>query len=267
MKMQIITVQGKSNSGKTTLIRNIFLKLIKNGAGIVFFENRGESKQDFLAVIIWKSRTIAFCSAGDIDTPDWNIVEEGLKLSEKYNANILINALSIDQGLTIDGYKNLLKTHYNIINFQEDVFTIESSKRQKRINCKRILKSIKQALPCFYLDVSSIKSNKYKKEKRRKYNFTFYTLLVILITILANAVLTFYSKNDLSFLIFSGITIICLNVAIITSFFKQKKKTKYKAKLLSKDLYNTEDILIQNGTSSKDIADVHKATANAMADI
>lgn len=265
--MKIITIQGKSNSGKTTLIRNIFLKLLKKDAEIIFFENRGDKKQDFHAVIIWKSRTIAFCSAGDIDTPDWNIIEEGLNLFVKYNANILINALSIDQGLTIDGYKNLLKARYNIKNFQEDVFTIESSKRQKRINCKKILRSIKQTLPCFYLDVSSIKSYKYRKEKRRKYNFSFYTLLVILITILANAVLNFYSKNDFSFLIFSGITIICLNVAIITSFFKQKKKTKYKAKLLSKDLFNTEDILIQNGTSSKDIADVHKATANAMADI
>lgn len=265
--MKIITVQGESNSGKTTLIRYVFLKLIHKGAKIVFFENRGDRKQDFYAVIDWDSRTIVFCSAGDIDNPNWNIVEEGLKHAEKYKANILINALSIDQGLTIDGYKNLLNKQYNIKDFKEDVIIIKSSKCKKRINCRTILKSIKQTLPSFYLELPVVKRSKCKKRNPRKYSFTCGALLVILITIIANAVLNFFSKNDLHFLIFSCITAICLNIAIIASFFKPKRKTKYKTKLLSKGLFNTEDILIQNGTSSKDIADVHKASANAIADI
>ncbi len=262
--MKIITVKGESDSGKTTLIKYVFLKLIHKGAKIIFFENRGDKKQDFHAVVFWEAHTIAFCSAGDIDNPDF---EEGLNLAVKYNANILINALSIDQGLFIDGYKNLLDKQYDIKNFKEDVITIESSKYKKRINCKKIIKSIKQTLPYFYLEFSVNKRRKCKKVYLKKHRFTCGALLVILITIIANAVLNLLSANDLRFLIFSCIIAVCLNLAIIASFFKTKRKTKYKAKLLSKCLTNTEDILIQKGTSSKDIADVHKASANAIADI
>lgn len=265
--MKIITAQGESNSGKTTLIRYVFIKLIQKGAKIIFFENRGADKSDFHAVIVWKSFIIAFCSAGDIDKTDWKLVEEGLDLAGKYKANILINALSIDQGLTIGGYKNLLDKQYGIKDFEKDVIPIGSAKGKKKINYKKILKYIKQTSPCFYLDLAAVKQKKCKRLNIRKHRFTCCALFVILITIVANAVLNYFSKNDLYFLIFSCITTICLNIAIIASFFKPKRKTKYKAKLLSKALSNTEDILIQNGTTSKELADVHKSTANAIADI
>lgn len=84
---------------------------------------------------------------------------------------------------------------------------------------------------------------------------------------MANTILNSLSRNNLCFIIFSSIISICLSIAIIVSFFMPKKKTKYKAKILSDDLSCTEAMIIQNQAIAKELAEVHKSTANAMADI
>ena len=64
-KPKIITVIGKSNSGKTTLIKNVYNYLVNQGAFVQYYEASGEHFEDIQAVVIWKCKIIAFCSIGD----------------------------------------------------------------------------------------------------------------------------------------------------------------------------------------------------------
>ena len=81
--MRIITVQGDSDTGKTTLIKSILKKLLSKGAVLIFYEIKGADKQDFHAVVLWKSRIIAMCSLGDeSDKKDYKYIEDGLILAK-----------------------------------------------------------------------------------------------------------------------------------------------------------------------------------------
>lgn len=263
----IITVTGAENTGKTTFIKYIFFRLIKQGAEIIHFESIGHAKQDFHAIILWNSRIIGFYSAGDLANPDWSIITEGLDFAEKYNASILINALSIGSGLTVGGYENLLNKRYGTKSFEKIMITKRLSKIIRKIKFKRIMKYIKDCLPCCFLNLHYLNQKKQKHLLIHKHRFSSYALITIIITIMANTILTSLSRNNLCFIIFSSIISICLSIDIIVSFFMPKKKTKYKAKILSDDLSCTEAMIIQNQAIAKELAEVHKSTANAMADI
>lgn len=271
LNMKVITITGPSNIGKTTFVKYIFLRLLKKNAKIVFFETRGKDKQDFHAVVIWESRVIAFCSAGDRDTPDWKTIEEGLKLANKYNASILLNVLSLDQGLSISGYENLLNKNYKSNCFTNIQIIRKLSKYSLSRKFHRIMKIIRPTLPMFFLNCYGLNldcCDCCKKEcKKKKYTFSIFSLVIILITIITNGILNYFGKNDLWFFIFSSITTFILGLTVILSFFKPEKETELKANLMSENFLITEDLIIQNQNCAKEIADVHKSFSNAIADI
>ena len=111
--MEIITISGDENVGKTTLIWAVYNKLLADGAESVYFNIVGADAKDFHAVIVWNGKIITFCSIGDIadkkENDDWKYIEDGIEMALNHNAEILINALSLNSGLTEGGYKNLLK--------------------------------------------------------------------------------------------------------------------------------------------------------------
>lgn len=66
---KIITVYGDGNTGKTTVINEIYDFLIKNGATVVHKKKQiGGDKNDFTAVLSYKGKNIAFLSMGDYRT-------------------------------------------------------------------------------------------------------------------------------------------------------------------------------------------------------
>ena len=94
--MRIITVMGDSDIGKTTTIKNALAKLLSKGAALIFYKILGADNQDFHAVVLWKSRVIALCSLGDTGNKNacFKYVVDGLNLAKRYNADVLVNALS-----------------------------------------------------------------------------------------------------------------------------------------------------------------------------
>lgn len=92
---KIITVFGLENSGKTTLIWNVFNKLLEEDGELTYFQLTGNDTNDFHAIVVWKGKVIAICSIGDkSDGDDGRYIEEGIKVAIEYKAELLLNAMS-----------------------------------------------------------------------------------------------------------------------------------------------------------------------------
>lgn len=144
--MRVITVVGKKEIGKTTFIKYVFYHLLKRGGKVLFYKTIGQDELDFHSIMLWKKRMIAFCSVGDADIPYWSIIENGLDFGKTYSADILINALSISD-FTVEEYKNKFNKDEIVFFF---MIQERLSKFLKRINCWKILQSIKQTTPVFW---------------------------------------------------------------------------------------------------------------------
>lgn len=151
-RFEVITVTGAENVGKTTLVWAVYNKLLADGAESVYFHIVGADAKDFHAVVIWNGKIIAFCSIGDRadkkENNNWKYIEDGIEMALNHNAEILINALSLNSGLTEGGYKNLLKKTPKI---KSDKYvpidlicqsTVEKQIQQKQIKLNELLKLI-----------------------------------------------------------------------------------------------------------------------------
>ncbi len=93
--MEIITISGASDSGKTTLIQKLFKYLISDGGEITYYKACGARLDDFNTIVVWKGKIIALCSIGDEADNNNNILEyikNGIKVATEHHAEILINA-------------------------------------------------------------------------------------------------------------------------------------------------------------------------------
>lgn len=59
--MKIIVLDGKSHSGKTTTLTDVFYQIAPKGTPKI----RGNSNKDFEAVFSYKNKKIALCTGGD----------------------------------------------------------------------------------------------------------------------------------------------------------------------------------------------------------
>lgn len=118
--MNIITIFGVGNSGKTTLIKNVFNQLKDSDGEIFYYKVQGKDRNDFHAILVWRGKIIAICSIGDCADDEeknsndtlWklNYIKSGIVLAKEYEADILINAFSLDNSnnLTKENYDKLL---------------------------------------------------------------------------------------------------------------------------------------------------------------
>lgn len=149
-KLKIITIEGDSNRGKTTIVWAVYNKLIHEGGESTYFQIEGVDAKDFHAIIIWEGAIIALCSIGDNAKSDeedeWAFIGTGIENALKHNADILINVLSLDQNLSQNGYKILLKKltqsevyeHISVIKMD----SIEEQIKQKQNKVNEILQKI-----------------------------------------------------------------------------------------------------------------------------
>lgn len=150
--MKIITVTGKENTGKTTLIWTIYNNLLENGAEITYFNLLGRDSKDFHAMVVWKGKIIAICSIGDIsDNNDEQYIKDGIEMAKEHDAEILLNALSdfIDKknNHSITIYEKLLVSlfpfspifHKFQLNYQS---SIEKILKQKQENATLIIREL-----------------------------------------------------------------------------------------------------------------------------
>lgn len=144
--MKILTIIGKENSGKTTLIKDLFNYLKQNEAFMLYYKVTGAHYEDFHSVLICKGKVIAFCSIGDYADDDvydandklWPLkyIEEGLKLALEYSADILINTRT--SNLNETDYKLLLQKivkneNYISYKMKDNVFQKDCIKHNQKI--------------------------------------------------------------------------------------------------------------------------------------
>lgn len=100
-KLQIITISGAKNSGKSTVIRHIHQKFcVMKDAKLLKYVPAGFDQTDFDSVISVKNKIVAIRSYGD----GISYVRDSLKFAQDEKADILINAWSTE-----------LDKNYNII--------------------------------------------------------------------------------------------------------------------------------------------------------
>ncbi len=100
-KMKVVTVIGKENTGKTTLIKYTLDMLVKSGAFVLYYDVTGAGLDDIRAVVIWNGKVISFCSIGDEADDDeenendelWQLsyVKQGIEIAQKNKADIIVN--------------------------------------------------------------------------------------------------------------------------------------------------------------------------------
>lgn len=128
--MKIITLKGKSDSGKTTAITNIFNKLKENGAVVQFFERTGANNKDFTALITYNNKKIAFCSIGDIADKGHSPIEyimNGINFAYERNADIFINAITED---------------YYSINLKQITMSVQKSQSEYELQMNKIMEEV-----------------------------------------------------------------------------------------------------------------------------
>ncbi len=161
---RVISVTGEENKGKTTLIKFVYDALKQAGANTLFYEQTGAYFEDFKSVLIWNCKIIAICSIGDeADEEDlWKYIKDGIDLAINYNADFLINVLSLPipydnydkitddakkdklKQKTKDEYKNILKQKlstdkYESINLEYITPGDYKPLQERHIKCREIL--------------------------------------------------------------------------------------------------------------------------------
>lgn len=120
--MKIITVIGKRDTRKTTLITKVYNEILKNGV-LHFYKVEGADEQDFKALVKWNNKKVAFCSIGDPSDPNHipsEYILRGLVFASKNEADILINAYS-DSFTSKNGFNEFpLEIYEAIVNIHND---------------------------------------------------------------------------------------------------------------------------------------------------
>lgn len=80
----LITLQGAANTGKTASISRAFLHTLENKVLVKYFKYY--EKGDFVAIVEFESKYLAFCSVGDVD-------------SELVNQFELLSKEALEQGI------------------------------------------------------------------------------------------------------------------------------------------------------------------------
>lgn len=100
--MEIITIKGASNTGKTTLLKYAYKNLLADGADILEYDCNDFLTDDFYAYIIWHGIKIVFFSMGD----ELEDVKNGVDKANYWKVDVLINALN--NSISENKYRNLL---------------------------------------------------------------------------------------------------------------------------------------------------------------
>ena len=91
--IEIITLKGDKNSGKTTALRCLYVKLLKKtGTSKYIYEHEGADDSDFSAKLNVNGKIVVIKSMGD----GIKFIRDGLDFAKKENADVLINAWNND---------------------------------------------------------------------------------------------------------------------------------------------------------------------------
>lgn len=278
--MRIITVMGDSDIGKTTTIKDALVKLLSKGAVLIFYKVIGADNQDFHAVVLWKSRVIALCSLGDSDDKNggFEFVVEGLNLAKRYNADVLVNALSYS---IKNGDKDETEKEYSVIlnNTLRTAKYIPIEPCFFKSSVRKIIREIKKAeknvLLCYKCLCCKCKKNIVKKDS---FCIPVFPFVVLLIDVILLCVLKLFEKEysfslDVCFLVCNAVVMLGALASAALSLFLKRKNRKIEAleRIYKRTQNDFSVALIPSATNIKEVVNAHsdifKSYANAMADI
>lgn len=116
-KLKVITITGDQNTGKTTLVKDLYKYLVNQNAFIRFYEAAGAFFEDFNAVVIYHGKVISLCSIGDFSSEGYEeddelgaleYVKVGIEIAKKYEVDILVNTRT-STNMAENDYKKLLR--------------------------------------------------------------------------------------------------------------------------------------------------------------
>lgn len=116
-KLHVITITGNKNTGKTSLIKDLYRYLVSQNAFIRFYEATGAYLEDFNAVVIYHGKEISLCSIGDFSAEGYErdgdlgaleYIKYGIEIATNYKADILVNVRT-STNMTENDYKQLLR--------------------------------------------------------------------------------------------------------------------------------------------------------------
>ncbi len=96
----LMTIKGKNNTGKTSLVKYTYKNLVSDGGEVLWYNCKDFMNVDFFAVVMWHGLKIALNSIGDGIT--W--IREGLNKAAECNVDVMINTSSIPE----DKYKECI---------------------------------------------------------------------------------------------------------------------------------------------------------------
>lgn len=136
--MDIITIKGEKDSGKTSLINYVLIQLLDKGAKLNSLETCGHGKEDFKASLRFNNKIVILCSIGDALT----YIKEGLEFARKESGEIYINALS-EKNVNTDDYEMQLQQDEKIIKIiPRKTVGSENIRKKNKILWKKILKEM-----------------------------------------------------------------------------------------------------------------------------
>lgn len=278
---KVITVTGEENTGKTTLIKFVYDVLRQSGAIVLLYEQTGAYFEDFHAVLVWNCKIIAICSIGDEADKEekdlWKYIKDGIDLAINYNADFLINTLSIPipydnydkiknnkekekhKQETKDGYEKILKQklstdEYEAINLEYITPGDYKPLQERRIKCREILEIIGITISSIYpiCKQSFCDCNLWKKDcfcldqnEKRKHKLYFPNVAVIILAIITaiSCTITFLMNLFEVSEIVQICSIVCSSIVmggIIASIIVSlcKQNRKRKTEVKTKLLFN-----------------------------
>ena len=154
--MDVIVVEGKKNTGKTNLVNYVFETLKRYGAEVIFYKKIGAHFEDFMAVVMWKGKTIALCSHGDDcsergkkkDDYIKSAVNDLFSFKKDYDGFIGVK----NKEFTELEYENILAQYFKEVSYSI-ISVVEyqqgggyPSMKQKQEKCEEILNLLKTKL-------------------------------------------------------------------------------------------------------------------------
>lgn len=135
--MQVITVIGETDAGKTTLLKYLFEQLKNSGGELLFLKNSiGKNFEDFEAILYWKGKKIGICSIGDAQKYIDNGIKEIIDQSLDFYINV-VNTSFLSWYELNHSFANL-----KIIQIKKNY--IEQTIKQKQNVCKQIISFLEQ---------------------------------------------------------------------------------------------------------------------------
>ena len=123
--MEIITIKGANNTGKTTLLKYAYKNILADGADVFEYDCCDLLTEDIYVYLIWHGLKIVIFSMGD----SIKYVKQGIAKANYWKVDVLVNALA--DTIPEDQYHTLISENVDFIEMEN------KSDKEDRVQLKQ----------------------------------------------------------------------------------------------------------------------------------